>query len=199
MRKWPNMGWAALTRLAEIGIEPRLEIKDWGQGSYDLYFEGHRVGAVDADGEAVVVKIASWPGLRLDRLVTLRVQTVTDLPQLRASLVLRMPAGFEDSIAPPASRTRPKPNDAPYVPEPVDEQTKQAWADNRKQAAFWKGKLHNVTSTSDQTGTAGITSLCQLCEKDTTHVRTGHHSTKHGKDWLEWRCVVCLTRKQLPN
>ncbi|MHB8695986.1 MAG: hypothetical protein ACYDHH_32630 [Solirubrobacteraceae bacterium] len=196
-----------MQRLAEIRIEARHDPRDEGEPRRDLYFDGHRIGGVDAVGGGVMVKIVSWPGLRLSGLVAVRVESVADLPRLRESLVAKMPSGFEDAISSDSERrARANREKGHRVKEieldairPVDDATRLAWEENRRQAAFWQSRPASVTSTSGQTGSETQFLHCAKCRLDTAHVLNGQHSTRHGKNWLGWQCTVCGLSVQRPS
>lgn len=188
-------------------IEAWHDPRDEGQPRRDLYFDGHRIGGVDAAGGDVMVKIVSWPGLRLSGLVAVRVESVADLPKLRGSLIAKMPPGFEDAISSDRARRdraarenelRERDVDTTAFPA-VDEETRLAWEANRRQAAFWKSRPESVTNTSEQTGSESKFFYCAKCHLETSHVLTGQHSTSRGKNWRGWQCTVCSISIQRPT
>lgn len=206
MRKWPDLATATLQQLADLRIEARLDPQQRGQATYDLYFDGHRIGAVDAEGEGAVVKIVFWPGLNIRGLVAVRVSAVPDLPKLRASLITKMPPGFEDAISSDSARrdraaraNALRMSDVDATLPPVDDETRLAWEANRRQAAFWKDRPESVTSISDQTGAESRSRYCAKCHLETSHVLTGQHSTGRGKNWRGWQCTVCSISTQRPT
>lgn len=201
MRKWPDLATATLERLKEIKIEARLDPRDRGLATCDLYFEGRRIGATDAEGEGAIVKIVSWPGLSLSGLVAVRVMSVPDLPALRARLIEKMPPGFETAISSDSVR-REKASSGEEIARtdlpPVDETTRRAWEANRQQAALWRSRPVSVTTTSEQTGSEAQFMYCAGCHLETSHVLTGQRSTGRGKNWRGWQCTVCSISVQRP-
>lgn len=206
MKRWPPLAAATVERLADLAIEARSDPRELGHATFYLYFNDRRVGAIDAEADGAVVKIVSWPGLSLERMAVVRITSVADLPKLRASLIARLPLGFEESISSVGTRLekaarefagRPRVEVAAIAP--VDEETRLAWEQNRQQAAFWKGRPQLVTTVSDQTESVSRPLYCARCHVQTTHVLTGQKSTARGKDWQGWRCTLCSVQKQIPS